>query len=97
MTICNYSSGTLYLSSQGHVSEDFQETTLADLMPFNNDVIGQERETDLDTMGSAAWLGPHLPRVPLLQMPVLPIGFLQLNSSVTAIAAHASDTMIFFF
>ena len=32
--------------------------------------------TDLVTIGSAAWLGPHRPSKPRPQIPVLPIGFL---------------------
>ena len=31
---------------------------------------------DLDTIGSAAWLGPHLPNKPRPKIPVLPTGLL---------------------
>jgi len=37
--------------------------------------------THLVTIGSAAWLGPHLPNVPLPLRPVLPTGFLKNTGS----------------
>lgn len=43
----------------------------------------------LVTMGSAAWLGPHLPSNPLPTIPVLPTGFLQ------NIHSHSSPYMAY--
>ena len=67
------------VASRFHLNSGIEFTNLS--VRHNVYIYPTIRIDYLLTMGSAAWLGPHLPSNPLPIIPVLPTGFLHRESA----------------